>query len=89
MINARNLAEAKRHLDAALKLDSRAEHVHYALGVCLALSGDLTGAYDSLKRAIELQPRNRMAARQDSDLEEAGRRQPLRGFCTLAAVDRG
>ena len=39
------------------------------MGVCLALSGDAAGAYDSLKRAIELQPRNRMVARQDSDLD--------------------
>jgi hypothetical protein len=36
--------------------------------VAQALSGDLHGAHDSLKRAIELEPRNRLAARQDSDL---------------------
>jgi hypothetical protein len=41
------------------------------------LSGDLTGAYDSLKRAIELQPRNRAAARQDPDLEEILRHPPI------------
>jgi Tfp pilus assembly protein PilF len=50
-------------------MEPRADHVHYAMGVCMALSGDAQGAYDSLKRAIELQPRNRMVARQDSDLE--------------------
>ena len=39
------------------------------MAVCQALSGDVQDAYDSLKRAIDLQPRNRMVARQDSDLD--------------------
>jgi len=69
LINLRNLDPARRHLAMALEMEPRADHVHYAMGVCLALSGDAQGAYDSLRRAIELQPRNRMVARQDSDLE--------------------
>ena len=69
LINLRDIELARRHLDIALKMEPRADHVHYAMGVCQALSGDAQGAYDSLKRAIELQPRNRMVARQDSDLE--------------------
>jgi Flp pilus assembly protein TadD len=69
LINLRDLEQAGRHLEIALKMEPGADHVHYAMGVCLALSGDAQGAYDSLKRAIELQPRNRMVARQDSDLE--------------------
>ena len=69
LMNLRNLEPAARHLEVALKMDPRADHIHYAMGVCLALSGDAQGAYDSLKRAIELQPRNRMGARQDSDLD--------------------
>jgi tetratricopeptide (TPR) repeat protein len=69
LINLRNLELAGRHLEIALKMEPRADHVHYAMGVYLALSGDAQGAYDSLKRAIELQPRNRMVARQDSDLD--------------------
>jgi tetratricopeptide (TPR) repeat protein len=69
LINLRDLEPSRRHLEVALKMEPRADHVHYAMGVCLALSGDAQGAYDSLKRAIELQPRNRMVARQDSDLD--------------------
>jgi tetratricopeptide (TPR) repeat protein len=75
LINLRNLGQARRHLEIALGMDPRADHVHYALGVCLGLSGDAAGAYDSLKRAIELHPRNRMVARQDSDFD-ALRHQP-------------
>jgi Tfp pilus assembly protein PilF len=69
LLNLRNLEPARRHLAIALEMDPRADHVHYAMAVCRALSGDASGAYDSLRRAIELQPRNRMVARQDSDLD--------------------
>ena len=69
LINLRNLEPARRHLAIALEMEPRADHVHYAMSVSLALSGDASGAYDSLRRAIELQPRNRMLARQDSDFE--------------------
>jgi tetratricopeptide (TPR) repeat protein len=69
LLNLRNLDPARRHLAAALEMEPRADHVHYALAVCQALSGDAPGAYDSLKRAIEIQPRNRMVAREDSDFD--------------------
>lgn len=69
LINLRNLEQARKHLGVALNMEPRADHVHYAMAVCQALSGDTAGAYDSLKRAIDLQPRNRMVARQDSDLD--------------------
>jgi len=68
MINARNLGEARTHLEKGLQLDPGADHIHYALAVAQALLGDLQHAHDSLKRAIELDPRNRLTARQDSDL---------------------
>ncbi|MFB3828518.1 MAG: hypothetical protein ACE15B_17250 [Bryobacteraceae bacterium] len=67
MINARNLELARNHLRAALQIDLSADHVYYALALCEALSGNLSMAYESLKTAIELQPRNRVAARQDVD----------------------
>src|SRR6266850_2351107 len=62
-------AEEHYNYAIALEMDPRADHVHYAMSVSLALSGDASGAYDSLRRAIDLQPRNRMLARQDSDFE--------------------
>ena len=78
LTNSRQFDEARRHLEAALKMEPGADHVHYALAVCHGLSGNVEGAYDSLKRAIELQPRNRLAARQDSDLEEVSRHPSIR-----------
>ena len=66
--NTRNVTEARGHLEKALQMDPGADHIHYALAAAQALSGDAPGAYESLKRAIELEPRNRLLARQDADL---------------------
>jgi len=67
LINSRDLAMAQKHLRAALDVDSTADHVLYALAACQSLGGDLQAGYENLKRAIDLQPRNRLAARQDPD----------------------
>jgi len=67
MVNARNLAIAQQHLEVALKMEPDADHVFYAMALCKGLAGDIDGAYENLKRAIDLEPRNRIAARQDAD----------------------
>ena len=60
-------------------MEPRGDHLHNAMAVCLALSGE-AGAYESLKRAIELQPRNRMVARQDADLDGISNLPQVRGL---------
>jgi len=67
MINARNLPEARQHLERALQMEPQADYVLYAVALCKGLEGDVEGAHEFLKRAIELEPRNRVAARQDAD----------------------
>ncbi len=67
MINARNLADAQQHLEAALAMEPKADHVLYALALAKGLAGDIDGAHEHLKRAIDLEPRNRISARQDAD----------------------
>jgi tetratricopeptide (TPR) repeat protein len=67
LINSRDLATAQKHLRAALAGAPTADHVLYALAACQSLSGDLQAAYENLKRAIDLQVGNRLAARQDPD----------------------
>jgi tetratricopeptide (TPR) repeat protein len=67
LINARNVAEARTHLEKALAIAPGSDHIHYALALAQALSGDLASAQENLRRAIELEPRNRMIARQDAD----------------------
>lgn len=77
MINTRDLERAREHLRCALQLDLSADHVYYALALCEALAGNLQVAYESLKTAIELQPRNRIAARQDADFAPFIHQAPL------------
>jgi len=67
LINSRNVKEARAHLEKALEISPAADHIHYALALAQALEGDVANAHQNLKRAIELEPRNRLIARQDAD----------------------
>lgn len=78
LMNRRELAEAEKHLRIALEALPDADHVHYALALCYALQGDLQSSYDHLKRAIEIEPRNRSLARSDTDFQERCKQSPLR-----------
>lgn len=79
-INARDLECARKHLETAMALSAQdghsADHLLYALAICSSLSGDLRGAYENLKRAIEIDPKNRLAARNDADFASVAQ-QPL------------
>ena len=76
-INARNVAEARAHLEQALQLAPAADHIYYALALAQALGGDLASAYENMKRAIELEPRNRIMARQDADFAPLANQPPF------------
>ena len=80
LFNARNVTAAVEHLETALRLAPGSDHIYYALGLAQALAGDLNGAYGSLKRAIELEPRNRIAARQDADIAHLTGQPPFEGL---------
>jgi len=77
MLNARKLAEARASLEKAVSLNPAADHMYYALAGALALTGDVSGAYESLKRAIEMEPRNKIAARQDADFAPLANQPPF------------
>ena len=68
LVNAHQFDEAGRSLTRALKLQPRGAHIHFAVAVLGALTQDATAACKSLKRAIELDPRNRVLALNDADL---------------------
>jgi len=68
LINDRELEEAERCLTKALKLSADGDHIHYAAAVVRALRGDEDVAFESLRRAIVLNDRNRLMARTDGDL---------------------
>ena len=77
LINSRNIGEARKHLDAALRMSPDTDHIHYALALAQALGGDFPGAFENLKRAIELEPRNRIIARQDADFAPLANQPPF------------
>lgn len=66
-LNARELEIAKHHLGRALDLQPEADHVLYTLALCCGIAGDGNAACENLKRAIDLEPRNRILARQDPE----------------------
>jgi tetratricopeptide (TPR) repeat protein len=77
LINSRKLAEAREHLERALEIAPGADHIHYALALAQALGGDLSSAHDNLRRAIEIEPRNRIMARQDADFAPLASQPPF------------
>jgi tetratricopeptide (TPR) repeat protein len=80
LINARNVAEARTHLEKALAIAPGSDHIHYALALAQALGGDLSSAHENLRRAIELEPRNRLIARQDADFAPLANQSPFRSL---------
>jgi len=66
-LNARDIERAKHHLGRALDMQPEADHVLYTLALCCGIAGDGNGACENLKRAIDLEPRNRILARQDPE----------------------
>jgi tetratricopeptide (TPR) repeat protein len=77
LINARKLPEAEKHLHQAVAQAPGADHIHYALALCRALAGDAHGACRHLRRAIEINGRNCVAARNDPDLSAIGKVSPV------------
>ena len=68
LMNDRRLEEAQEHLQRALRLAPKAGYVHYAHAVLSALQGNAESAFGNLKRAIEIDPLNRVLALNDADL---------------------
>lgn len=77
LLNQRRLREAEAHLEEALRLAPEGDHIHYALALSRGLNGDLQRASQNLRRAIELQPRNRGQARNDPDFAGLLHQQPI------------
>jgi tetratricopeptide (TPR) repeat protein len=66
-LNARDIELARFHFGRALGLEPDADYILYTMALCCGLAGDGNGACENLKRAIDLEPRNRILARQDPE----------------------
>jgi tetratricopeptide (TPR) repeat protein len=78
LINQRKLAAADEQLKKAVAEQPGADHYHYALALSRGLQGDLRAAADHLRQAIDINPRNRAAARTDPDFQELWRHELFR-----------
>lgn len=79
LINQGNYADAENYLRAAVQSDSaKADHFHYALGLAAGLRGNLEDSARHLQRAIEINPANRVTARNDADWHSLARQSPIR-----------
>ncbi len=66
-LNSRDFERALHHFEKAIALEPDAEHVYFTMALCCGLAGDGARACENLKRAIDLEPRNRILARQDPE----------------------
>jgi tetratricopeptide (TPR) repeat protein len=66
-LNRRALSSAIEHLQHALKLAPKADHILYALATANALEGNRDQALHYLKQSIHHRPENRFLAARDSD----------------------
>ncbi len=66
-LNARDMDVARKHLDRALAMEPNGEHILFTLALCCGLAGDSVAACENMKRAIALEPKNRILARQDPE----------------------
>jgi tetratricopeptide (TPR) repeat protein len=68
-LNRHKFDSAREHLESAMKLSPKADHVHYALAAASALDGERDAALESLRKAIQYRDVNRFQAANDSDFE--------------------
>jgi Tfp pilus assembly protein PilF len=68
-LNGRQLESAFANLQKANQMEPNRAHIRYAMAAVHALQGNTDAALDHLKVAIELEPRNRIQARRDDDLQ--------------------
>jgi tetratricopeptide (TPR) repeat protein len=68
-LNRRALDSAIEHLQHALKLMPRADHILYALATANALQGNRDQALQFLKQSIQYRLENRFLATRDADFE--------------------
>ena len=73
LLNERKPDAAEPYLIEAARLSPEQDHIHYSLALCHGMQGEIQDAYAHLRRAVELDPRNRSQARNDPDFAEFAR----------------
>ena len=77
-LNGGQLEPAITHLQSALKLSPRADHILYAMAAAQALQGNTDHALTHLKQAIVARPENRIQASADPDFASLSEEQSFK-----------
>jgi tetratricopeptide (TPR) repeat protein len=83
-LNRRELGSAIEHLQHALKLMPKADHIFYALATANALQGNRDQALQYLKQSIHYRPENRFLAARDADFESLQEDDNFKQLVTLS-----
>ena len=78
LLNRGDFEAAQAALEKALQQRPNTDHYHYSLALCAGQRGDLPSAASHLRRAIELQPSNRIAALNDADFHTIAQHASIR-----------
>jgi tetratricopeptide (TPR) repeat protein len=70
LLNTGNYEDARDQFESLLKKNSATDYAHYGLAVLNSITGQAEDCLDHLHRAIELNPKNRIQARSDSDFND-------------------
>lgn len=88
-LNAADPETALRHLESAVAEAPDHDHVQYMLAVAHTLHGATAAALDHLRRAIELNPENRMRGRQEADFESLRNEEAFKQLTEASASPAG
>lgn len=69
LVNAGNYEDAREEFFAILNAHAIADYAFYGLAVLESITGRVEACLDNLARAIELNPKNRLQARTDTDFQ--------------------
>lgn len=89
LLNRGELDGADAALRKALDLKPDADHYHYAMALCAGHRGNIPAAATHLQRAIELQPSNRIAARNDAEFHAIAQHAPIRELLNVERNNAG
>jgi tetratricopeptide (TPR) repeat protein len=67
LLNTGNYEDARDQFEGLLKKNAQADYAHYGLAILNSITGQAEECLDHLRRAIELNTRNRIQARGDAD----------------------
>jgi tetratricopeptide (TPR) repeat protein len=70
LLNTGFYEEARDHFESILARTPRADYAHYGIAILDSMTGQAEECLEHLTVAIELNPRNRIQARSDSDFQD-------------------